>query len=246
MTVRFLKTHNDTDRPPITEYTDTVEDASSDKLSESRWITYTHVASGVEWNQTDRLVECSESKLGLGCITAYQFEQICDCLDLGMIFSDIVDRIKSHQWLWGTNTSVEEYESRCQRELGLGLVNRLITITFDRKDAAKKFFGLLPEDEEWEGFEIASDSVSVVKICDFLGTIWEYICSYKVNLSDRVLSITLEKIPKQVEEDVLDWDYHLKQPPLNPANTVNVEIEYAGAIEFIPFADPWDDESLPE
>jgi hypothetical protein len=106
--------------------------------------------------------------------------------------------------LWGTNTSVEEYEGRCQRELVLGLVDRLITITFDSKEAAKKFFGLLPEKEAWEGFEIAGDRVSAVKVCDFLGTIWEYICSYQVDLSDRVLLITLEKIPKQVEEDILD------------------------------------------
>jgi hypothetical protein len=90
MTTRFLKSHKDTDYPTITEYTDTVEDASSDKLPEFCWVTYTHVKSGVDWNQTDRLVECSESKLGLGCITAYKFEQICDALDSGITFSDIV------------------------------------------------------------------------------------------------------------------------------------------------------------
>jgi hypothetical protein len=246
MTTRFLKTYNDPDRPPTTEYTDTVEDASAEKLPESCWVTYIHVKSGVEWNETDNLVNgvtAENQKLWLGAITAYQFEQICDALDIGMTFSDIVDRINSHQWLWGTNTSVEDYEARCQRELGLGLVDRLITITFDGNDAAKKFFGLLPEDEAWEGFEIAGDRVSAVKVCDFFGAIWEYICSYQVDLSDRVLSINLEKIPKQVEEDVLDWDYSLNKPPISPGNVVEVEVEYTGSSEFMPFADPWDNES---
>lgn len=43
------------------------------------------------------------------------------------------------------------------------------------------------------------------------------------------------------EEDVLDWDYYLKDPPFNPSTIIEVEIEYAGPREPMSFTDPWDE-----
>lgn len=43
------------------------------------------------------------------------------------------------------------------------------------------------------------------------------------------------------EEDILDWNYYLKDPPFNPSTIIEVEIEYAGSSEPMFFTDPWDE-----
>ena len=79
--------------------------------------------------------------------------------------------------------------------------------------------------------------VSVVNVCDFVGEIWELIASYEIDMCDRVLNVRLEKILFDTEapEDLQDWDYVLKNPPLNSAASLEVEIECAGFSEPIVF-----------
>lgn len=43
------------------------------------------------------------------------------------------------------------------------------------------------------------------------------------------------------EEDVLDWDFYLENPPLKPAATIELEFEYGGRSQPIPVTDPWDE-----
>ncbi|MEG4801719.1 hypothetical protein QUB63_17695 [Microcoleus sp. ARI1-B5] len=43
------------------------------------------------------------------------------------------------------------------------------------------------------------------------------------------------------EQDVLDWDLSLENPPLKPAATIELEFEYGGRSKPIPVSDPWDE-----
>jgi len=47
--------------------------------------------------------------------------------------------------------------------------------------------------------------------------------------------------PADREEDVLDWDFYLENPPLKPAATIELEFEYRGRSQPIPVTDPWDE-----
>jgi hypothetical protein len=47
--------------------------------------------------------------------------------------------------------------------------------------------------------------------------------------------------PADREEDVLDWDFYLENPPLKPATTIELEFEYRGRSQPIPVTDPWDE-----
>ncbi|MEG4204056.1 hypothetical protein QUA20_09020 [Microcoleus sp. Pol7_A1] len=47
--------------------------------------------------------------------------------------------------------------------------------------------------------------------------------------------------PADREEDVLDWDFYLENPPLKPAATIEFEFEYRGRSQPIPVTDPWDE-----
>lgn len=47
--------------------------------------------------------------------------------------------------------------------------------------------------------------------------------------------------PANREEDVLDWDFYLENPPLKPAATIELEFEYRGRSQPIPVTDPWDE-----
>jgi len=47
--------------------------------------------------------------------------------------------------------------------------------------------------------------------------------------------------PADREEDVLDWDFCLENPPLKPAATIELEFEYRGRSQPIPVTDPWDE-----
>lgn len=42
-------------------------------------------------------------------------------------------------------------------------------------------------------------------------------------------------------EDILDWDFYLKNPPLKPTSTIELEFEYGGRSKPIPVVDPWDE-----
>jgi hypothetical protein len=39
------------------------------------------------------------------------------------------------------------------------------------------------------------------------------------------------------EEDILDWDFYLENPPLKPTSTIELEFEYAGRSQPIPVTD---------
>lgn len=43
------------------------------------------------------------------------------------------------------------------------------------------------------------------------------------------------------EEDILDWDFYLENPPLKPTSTIELEFEYGGRSKPIPVVDPWDE-----
>ncbi|MEG4442703.1 hypothetical protein QUB47_28040 [Microcoleus sp. AT9_B5] len=47
--------------------------------------------------------------------------------------------------------------------------------------------------------------------------------------------------PADREEDVLDWDFYLENPPLKPAATIELEFEYGGRSQPIPVTDPWNE-----
>jgi len=47
--------------------------------------------------------------------------------------------------------------------------------------------------------------------------------------------------PAEPEEDVLDWDFYLENPPLKPTATIELEFEYGGRSQPIPVTDPWDE-----
>lgn len=47
--------------------------------------------------------------------------------------------------------------------------------------------------------------------------------------------------PAHREEDVLDWDFYLENPPLKPTATIELEFEYGGRSQPIPVTDPWDE-----
>lgn len=47
--------------------------------------------------------------------------------------------------------------------------------------------------------------------------------------------------PADREEDVLDWDFYLENPPLKPVATIELEFEYRGRSKPIPVTDPWDE-----
>lgn len=47
--------------------------------------------------------------------------------------------------------------------------------------------------------------------------------------------------PADHEEDVLDWDFYLENPPLKPTSTIELEFEYGGRSKPIPVTDPWDE-----
>ncbi|MBI3950041.1 MAG: hypothetical protein HY314_06265 [Acidobacteria bacterium] len=60
--------------------------------------------------------------------------------------------------------------------------------------------------------------------------------------------ITIEKLQRMVRvsrvtfdeyENVLDWDARIEHPPLRPAGTIQVKLEYKGRSKPIPVTDPW-------
>jgi hypothetical protein len=218
-------------------------------------VQYTHIHSQVVWNAGDGMVEYvhldkKATKLGIGEISSREFVVICNRIEVGITFLEIFDKIHNNQWTWTPEIDVVgDYETKCRHEIGFGLVDRKITVTFETIEAAEKFCDHIPYTKgeykyAWDGFQRSDNQVFGIAICDFVGEIWAKICSYGVDLSDQVLAIQLEKIhrcSKNIEEDVLDWDYCLKNPPFNPTTTVEVEIEYAGSSKPMPFADPWDD-----
>ncbi|WP_449418288.1 hypothetical protein [Phormidium nigroviride] len=47
--------------------------------------------------------------------------------------------------------------------------------------------------------------------------------------------------PTNREEDVLDWDFSLENPPIQPTSTIELKFEYGGRSKPIPVTDPWDE-----
>ena len=47
--------------------------------------------------------------------------------------------------------------------------------------------------------------------------------------------------PVDYEEDALDWDFYLENPPPKPTATIELELEYGGRSKPIPVTDPWDE-----
>lgn len=43
------------------------------------------------------------------------------------------------------------------------------------------------------------------------------------------------------EEDIINWDFYLENPPMKPTSTIELEFEYAGRSQPIPVTDPWEE-----
>lgn len=76
---------------------------------------------------------------------------------------------------------------------------------------------------------------------------------FRASFADDVSISRTRALPQQQEldkslassadrqEDVLDWDFYLENPPLKPAATIELEFEYGGRSKPIPVTDPWDE-----